>query len=161
MTLKSSFAPIINERAKILILGSLPGDLSIAKQEYYAHPQNRFWKLIFQLHQQTWSNQYATKVQVLKDHHLALWDICATASRLGSMDNAIHTVIVNPINELLISYPNIQKIVFNGKKAQQLHDQQVKRSPSITYITLPSSSPANALWNFEKLIQIWGEALKP
>lgn len=159
MTLKSSFAPLVNANAQILILGSLPGDLSLIKQEYYAHPQNRFWKVLFQVHQVNFSASYEIKKQLLSQNHIALWDICATAFRIGSMDTDIQHVEANAIHGLLLEFPNIQKIVFNGKKAQQLYDKHFDRLETIQYKTLPSTSPANATWNLEKLCTAWKDAL--
>ena len=153
--LKQSFAPIIPSNARILILGSLPGDLSIAKDQYYAHPKNRFWKILFTLFEKEFSTDYMDRVQLLKTNQIALWDVCASAIRPGSMDIAITEVVPNKINQLLQENPTIQTILFNGQKAQKLFEKYFVKQQDIGYHTLPSSSPANAQFSLEKLITHW------
>lgn len=153
--LKQSFPPIISQNANILILGSLPGDLSISKNEYYAHPQNRFWKVLFALFEKPYSTDYSEKVQLLHDQKIALWDVCASAHRPGSMDIDITNVIPNDINYLLLQNTTIKTIIFNGQKAQKLFDKHFDKQQNIKYITLPSTSPANAQFSIDKLLVHW------
>jgi len=153
--LKQSFAPIFRTDAKFLILGSLPGDKSLEEQQYYAHPQNRFWKLIFQLMDKPLEQSYSARIQVLTDHRIALWDTCASAIRPGSMDNAILGEVPNDIKGLLTNVPSIGTIIFNGNKARQLYDKYHTRLPNIAYHSLPSTSPANAQFSFERLEAAW------
>jgi len=152
---KQSFDPIVPEQAKILILGSLPGDLSIAQHQYYAHPQNRFWKILYSVFNEEFSPIYTERIAFLHRHQLALWDVCATAIRPGSMDTAISKVVPNAIPELLDKHPSIQAVYFNGQKAQKLFDQFLSRRDSISYRCLPSSSPANAQFSLQKLNEVW------
>lgn len=152
---KQSFEPIIPNVPQILILGSLPGDLSIAEHQYYAHPQNRFWKILFHLFEKDFQKDYKQRLAFLEQHHIALWDVCATAVRPGSMDSDISEVMPNDIPTLLAKYPSISHIYFNGQKAQKLHDQYLEKDPSRHYYTLPSSSPANARFSFDKLLLSW------
>lgn len=153
--LKQSFAPILPLKPRILILGSLPGDLSIAKNQYYAHPQNRFWKILFALFGKEFSTDYAQRIALIEENHIALWDVCASAIRPGSMDTAISEVIPNPIPQLLTQHPTITKIIFNGQKAQKLFDKYFQKQDNLSYITLPSSSPANAQFSIDKILQHW------
>src|SRR5690606_15813579 len=153
--LKQSFAPIIPSQPRILILGSLPGDLSIAKDQYYAHPQNRFWKVLFRLFEKDFSPDYDARIRLLHTHGIALWDVCASAIRPGSMDTAISEVIPNPIPQLLAENPSITKVIFNGQKAQKLFDKYFKKQENLNFITLPSTSPANAQFSIEILLQHW------
>lgn len=153
--LKQSFAPIIPLQPRILILGSLPGDLSIAKDQYYAHPQNRFWKVLFQLFGKEFTTDYSQRIKLLHQHQIALWDVCASAIRPGSMDTAISEVIPNPIPQFLAEYSSITTIIFNGQKAQKLFDKYFKNQENLHYITLPSTSPANAQFSFDRLLQHW------
>lgn len=153
--LKQSFAPIIPNHPRILILGSLPGDLSIAKDQYYAHPQNRFWKVLFALFEQEFTTDYSKRITLLHQQQIGLWDVCASALRPGSMDTAISEVIPNPIPHLLDEHPTISKFFFNGQKAQKLFDKYFKKEATISYITLPSSSPANAQFSIDKLLLHW------
>lgn len=159
MAFKNSFPVIINEEAEILILGSLPGDLSIAKQAYYAHPQNRFWKLMAKLFNRELSISYSDRVQLLQENRIALWDVCKTAYREGSMDTAIQDVEANAIHELISSYPKLKKIVFNGQKAMKLYDKHLNRVDELSYYCMPSTSPANASYNLERLMESWREVL--
>lgn len=153
--LKQSFAPIIPLQPRILILGSLPGDLSIAKDQYYAHPQNRFWKILFQLFGKEFTTDYSKRIKLLHQHQIALWDVCASAIRPGSMDTAISEVIPNPIPQFLAEYSSITTIIFNGQKAQKLFDKYFKNQENLHYITLPSTSPANAQFSFDRLLKHW------
>lgn len=153
--LKQSFAPIIPCNPRILILGSLPGDLSIAKDQYYAHPQNRFWKILFALFEKEFSTDYNERITLLEGNQIALWDVCASAIRPGSMDTSITEVIPNPINQLLQDNPTIQTILFNGQKAQKLFDKYFSKQEDLIYITLPSTSPANAQFTLDKLLLHW------
>lgn len=153
---KESFEAILPPQPRILILGSLPGDQSLARQQYYGHPQNRFWKILFHIYGEKGNpTDYNRKVQFLHAHHIALWDVCATAHRMGSMDTAITAVIPNPIAALIDNHPSLLSIYFNGQKAQKLYDQYFERNPKIIYHTLPSSSPANAQYSLDKLVDNW------
>ena len=143
----------------ILILGSLPGDKSIAEDEYYAHPQNRFWKVLFQHYQIPYSTIYTERLNLLHQKGIALWDVCASAERKGSMDTDINKVVPNTINELLQAQPNIQRVIFNGQKAENLYKKYFERLQHITYYSLPSTSPANAQYSLEKLLNLWSKAL--
>lgn len=156
---KYSFDPIISPQPKILILGSLPGDLSLELQQYYGHPQNRFWKLMFHLFHLEYSTDYNIRQQFIKDHHIALWDVAHSASRVGSMDSDMKNEVPNPIHQLLAEYPSIDKVIFNGKKAEGLYLKHFKPLNHIHYFSLPSTSPANARYTFDKLEHIWSEAL--
>lgn len=153
--LKQSFAPIIPNQPRILILGSLPGDLSIAKDQYYAHPQNRFWKVLFALFEQEFTSDYSERIKLLHQQQIALWDVCASAIRPGSMDTDISEVIPNTIPQLLAENPAISNVIFNGQKAQKLFEKYFKKQENLNYITLPSTSPANAQFSIEKLLQHW------
>lgn len=153
--LKQSFPPIVSPSPRTLILGSLPGDLSLLQQEYYAHPQNRFWKVIFRLFEKDYNINYHNRTQLILEHQLALWDICQSAVRRGSMDTDIREALPNRIDELLESKPSILTIVFNGKKTEQLYKKHFPYWQHIQYHTLPSTSPANAQFTLEKLVEAW------
>ena len=155
MLKKVSFSPIIDAQAKILILGSLPGDKSLTLQEYYGHPQNRFWKLIGMLLNFTPNSSYSAKITQLQSRQVALWDVCGSAFRPGSMDSDIQQVSPNAIPELLAAYPAIHTIFFNGQKAETLFNKHFNRDPKLHYIKLPSTSPANATYRIEDLLVHW------
>ncbi|KGE15879.1 DNA-deoxyinosine glycosylase [Sphingobacterium deserti] len=153
--LKKSFDAIVPEGSTVLILGSLPGDRSLAEQQYYAHPQNRFWKLIAHLFQEELPLYYQHRVDILHKHKIALWDVCQTAFRKGSMDLDILEEVPNPIPQLLQTHPGIKAIFFNGQKAEKLFDKYFQRVEELHYETLPSSSPANASFNQDRLLERW------
>lgn len=152
---KKSFAPIVPKKSKLLILGSLPGDKSLQENQYYAHPQNRFWKTLALLLSAPIPIDYASRVELLHQHHIALWDVCEAAIRKGSMDTDILEESPNKIDQLLKDNSNIKAVCFNGQKAQKLFDKYFKRVPHLQYITLPSTSPANANFNQERLLAAW------
>ena len=106
----SSFPPIINNESKILILGSIPGIKSLEMQQYYAHPQNKFWKIIFELFNEKFTTDYKERIEILEKHHIALWDVIDTCERKGSLDSEIRNEEANKIGELLHNYPNIKAI---------------------------------------------------
>ena len=133
----------------------MPGDFSIAKDQYYAHPQNRFWKVLFALFGQEFTTDYSKKIALLHQQQIALWDVCASAIRPGSMDTDISGVIPNTIPKLLAEQPTITKVIFNGQKAQKLFDRNFNKQENRSYITLPSTSPANAQFSIDKLMQYW------
>ncbi|PIE45989.1 MAG: DNA-deoxyinosine glycosylase [Gammaproteobacteria bacterium] len=142
--MKQSFPPLINQRSHFLILGTLPGEDSLAFQQYYGHRRNHFWRIIGDIIGQP----------------LALWDTVAAANRQGSLDQHIHQPIFNDIPALLRHYPSISYIGFNGKQARrffQSHESQLPRT--ITLVDLPSTSPAYTL-AYEHKLAAWQQALQ-
>ncbi len=157
---KRSFAPITASDARILILGSLPGDRSLELQQYYGHAQNRFWKILAAIFKTDVPATYEEKVQLLADNKVALWDVAHNAIRHGSLDSAIRDVEPNDIDRLLETHPEIRTIAFNGQKAEAMFNKFFNRREGIKYVTLPSSSPANAGRNLTSLIDEWQNALQ-
>lgn len=155
MQISSSFDPIIGNTPQILILGTLPSQQSLAKLEYYGNNRNHFWRLIHDLHAQNLSVDYHDKVSFAKANKIALWDVCQHAVRRGSLDADIKEEIPNKIMDLLLEYPTINHIAFNGQKAEKLFDKHFKRQKNIAYSTLLSSSPANAMYSYEEKLSQW------
>ena len=153
--LKKSFAPVIATNPKILILGSLPGDRSLKENEYYAHPQNRFWPIITDILNANPGLDYNKRIHLLQTSGICLWDVCETALRMGSMDTDILKETPNDISALLDKNRSIFAILFNGKKAEQLFDRYHRRRANLQYFTLPSTSPANARYRRDQLVQAW------
>lgn len=153
--LKKSFAPIADEQSRLLILGSMPGDRSLQLAEYYGHPQNRFWKLIAQLTNTKELDSYDMKLMMLKKSGIALWDVAHQANRPGSMDSSMSGEIPNDIAGFIHTHQKIRAIAFNGRKAEQLYARHFPYLPHIHYYSLPSTSPANAGYSFEKLCNAW------
>lgn len=154
-TIIQSFAPIIDDDSRILILGTMPGEESLRQQQYYAHKQNLFWKLICHVTNQPFTELYEERKQLLLKNHIALWDVCQTCVREGSLDSDIKEVIPNSIDQLLEKHPNIQRLAFNGKKAEALFKKYFKPFGKINSLSLPSTSPANASMSIEKKLSSW------
>lgn len=163
MTNCKSFSPKITTKSKILILGSMPGVKSLEEQQYYAHPQNRFWKLMGLFCKCANMNDlnYSNKINILLDNGFALWDVIKFCSREGSLDSNIQDEIPNEIPELLKNYPNIEKICLNGNTA---YTTFTKYYPQLLQeykcYNMPSTSPANAKYTLNKLYDKWSDALK-
>ena len=151
-----SFKPSIDKNSIVLILGSMPGVKSLEEQQYYAHPNNRFWKLMGMFCNTTnlQDINYQEKLQILLNYKFALWDVIESCNREGSLDIDIKNEIPNNISDLLKQYPNIKGIILNGGKAYSAFK---KYFPELLKYykcyKLPSSSPANAKYKLENLYQ--------
>jgi len=162
MTNCKSFPPSVDNRAKVLILGSMPGVKSLEAQQYYAHPQNRFWKLMALLcnDKNLPGLNYKQRLKVLSDNHFALWDVIKFCKREGSLDSNIQSEIPNKIPDLLNKYKNIETIVLNGSKA---YSSFKKHFPNLlkdyNCLKMPSTSPANAKYRLENLYKEWNSNL--
>lgn len=152
-----SFPPLIDTSCRILILGSMPGRESLAQQQYYAHPQNRFWRLLARLLDAPQPCTYPEKQKLLLGHAIALWDVLAFCEREGSLDTAIRNEQPNDILGLLHSYPGLRAIFCNGGKAAATLKKQWGRllPPELPVYQLPSTSPANARKRLQDLEQDW------
>ena len=143
--IKYGLAPIARKDARLFILGSLPGDASLAAKRYYAHPTNQFWRLLGNaigddLHSLT----YDARLDRLGVRQIGLWDVIGSASRKGSLDQAIREAQHNQLDHLLHDFPALQAIAFNGSTAASIGRRLVGDLPSaITLVDLPSSSAAN------------------
>jgi TDG/mug DNA glycosylase family protein len=155
------FPPIARRDATTLILGSLPGQRSLRQQQYYAHPQNAFWKLIGRVFHADGQLTYTGKVRLLTAHRIALWDVLAAAERPGSLDSSIvhATAHANDFEEFFRSHPRIRRVFFNGRKAEEMYGRFVlpglaPEFAGLRYECLPSTSPAHAGMTFaEKLVR--------
>lgn len=153
-----SFLPSINSKSEILILGSIPGVKSLEEQQYYAHPQNRFWRMMGLLCnvENLQDLNYPQKLQVLLKNRIALWDVIGTCTRKGSLDSNIQNETPNNIPELLKQFSNINTICLNGNKAYAAFK---KYFPDLlkkcNCYKLPSTSPANARYKLNDLYREW------
>lgn len=154
-TLHSSFDPIAENRPKVLILGTMPGALSLKEQQYYAHPQNMFWKILFRLFEQTYSVDYKERIGLLIRHHIALWDVLQNCEREGSLDSNIVNEIPNDFNRFFERHTEIKHVIFNGQPARKFFMKYVGLSNNYMYHLLPSTSPAHATKSFEIKLQEW------
>lgn len=153
-----TFEPVYDDTSKILILGSFPSVKSREQQFYYGHPQNRFWKVIAQICREEVPESPEEKQMLLKKHHIALWDVIESCDIMGSSDSSIRNVVPNDM-DLILSAAEIRNIFVNGNKAYELFLKYCKRDGQPPLTKLPSTSPANAAWNMEKLLQAWKGAL--
>lgn len=156
------FPPVIGLAPEILILGSLPGIASLNQQQYYAHKQNAFWRILQALFAIPADAEYAMRCQQVQAARLAIWDVCHSAHRPGSLDSAItrNSVIANDINGLLALHPSIKLIAFNGNAAASLFNKHIQLQQPLTTITLPSTSPANAGITYAQKLEKWSALLK-
>lgn len=150
---KRSFAPVVNENVRLLILGSLPGELSLAHQQYYANPQNRFWALMSEvIGTHLPALDYPTRLQTLLENRIGLWDVVAEAHREGSLDSRIRNHANNDLVSLAASLPKLAAIAFNGGTAARIGLKALMdHADRYQIIKLPSSSPAYTLPYQEKL----------
>lgn len=159
-----SFPPIALPDARLLILGSMPGVASLHAGQYYAHPQNRFWKILGEILGFDPASPYPQRVASLQEAGIALWDVLASCHRPGSLDADIHaaSAVANDLPGFLTSHPGIKRICFNGATAESLFRRHV--SPrlgdrKIETLRLPSSSPANASIPPQQKLAAWSDAL--
>lgn len=158
----SGFPPIAGARARLLILGSLPGQESLRQRQYYAHRANAFWKIMGHILEAGPDLPYETRARRLVERRIALWDVCAAAERPGSLDTAIvrSTVVANDFRSFLEQHPEITRIGFNGAKACELYRRLVlpglpRELAAVDRIVLPSTSPAYAALPFEEKLARW------
>jgi double-stranded uracil-DNA glycosylase len=137
------------------VLGTLPGEESLRRREYYAHPRNLFWPIVFALFGETPAPVYADRVRFIRDHNIALWDVCASAQRIASADTTIAREVPNAIDALLDTHPGIRAVAFNGSGARRLYDRHFARRPELRYFALPSTSPAHARLDFREKFARW------
>lgn len=150
-----SFAPIASNDATVLILGTMPGTKSLEIQQYYGHPQNNFWRFIFEILNEDFSKDYETRKALLIKNNIALWDVLQFCERIGSLDSAIKNEITNNFEQFLKQHPNIKTIFFNGQKAAAFFKKYVSLDNHYELITLPSTSPANASKTLESKLNEW------
>lgn len=142
-TYKQSMAPVGAADARLLILGSLPGDASLAAQRYYAHPTNQFWRLLgAAIGEELARLDHDARLIRLAARRIALWDVVADATRAGSLDTAIRAARANPLADFAASHPCLEAIAFNGRTAAMIGRRSLGDATSLTLIDLPSSSAA-------------------
>ena len=154
-SLKRSFPPVVDDNTRLLVLGSLPGEQSLAEQRYYANPRNHFWLLIGDvIGRDLASLPYEDRLQALLGAGVGLWDSVGSATRKGSLDAAIRQVSANPLRELVATLPALRAVAFNGGRSAAI-GRKALAGLDLEFIPLPSSSPAYTLSLDEKREQ-WG-----
>lgn len=146
--------PVFDKESKILILGSFPSVKSREEGFFYSHPQNRFWKVLAEIWKEPVPVSIDEKKSFLLRNHIAVWDVIKSCDIEGSSDSSIKNVVANDIGVILLE-ANIKQIYVNGKKAQQLYQKYIYPMLQKEAICLPSTSPANAAWSLERLVQEW------
>lgn len=159
-----SFAPVAARDAEVLILGSMPGEASLAARRYYAHPQNAFWPVMGMLLGFEAQSPYALRLRALKSARIALWDVLRACRREGSLDADIarEDLAANDFAAFFRTHPRIRRVFFNGAKAEECFRRHVAREPGVPWQRLPSTSPAHAALSFDAKLQAWravGDAL--
>lgn len=155
----ASFPPIIDENSKILILGSIPGIKSLEMQQYYAHPQNKFWKILFEILGEEFTTDYHEKIKFLHQNHIALWDVIDTCERKSSLDSDIKNEEANKISELLEKHPNVKAIFCNGQKSFKNLQQILGKNFHLPIFVMPSTSPANAGVPYPEKLAQWSKII--
>jgi len=146
---------VVDPSSRVLVLGTLPGEESLRRREYYAHPRNLFWPIVFGLFGASPRAVYDERLRFVMERGIALWDVCGSAERLASADTAIRAEMPNAIPELLQSHPAIRAVAFNGSTARRLHDRHFGRRPDLVYLALPSTSPAHARLGLSEKLAQW------
>jgi TDG/mug DNA glycosylase family protein len=167
MKLKKGFPPIAEETATVLILGSMPGEESLRKNEYYGHPRNAFWKIMATLFGFDSSMKYEERTKVLLKNRRVLWDVMRFCEREGSLDINIknRTIIENDFDSFFNSCPNIGYVYFNGARAEKEYFKRVlprlsRSKRNIKYDRLPSTSPAMNQLSLKAKIKEWSKIKK-
>ena len=150
-------SPVIDSRTRLIVLGSFPSVASLQAGEYYAHPRNHFWPVLSAI----WGVDlralpYPERLQAALQHGLGIWDVYAHCRREGSLDSAIHDAEFNDLAGLKQLAPQLQAIAHNGGESARA--MRFTRSLGVQLLRLPSTSPANASWSFERKLAAWREA---
>ena len=156
MTVKAGLPPIARPDVRLFVLGSLPGDASLAARQYYAHPTNQFWRLLGGvIGEELHALAYEVRLDGLARHRIGLWDVIASATRPGSLDQAIREAAHNRIEHLLHDFRDLRAIAFNGSTAASVGRRLIGDPPAgIALLDLPSSSAANTA-SFAEKAQAW------
>ena len=151
--------PVYDEDSEVLILGSFPSVKSREEGFFYGHPQNRFWKVTASVFDEEPPRTTEEKKDFLIRNHIALWDVIGSCDIEGSSDSSIRNVKVNDIS-MILTTADIKAIYLNGKKAYHLYQQYLEPVIQREGVCLPSTSPANAAWSLDRLIECWGMQIR-
>lgn len=150
--------PVYNPESEILILGSFPSVKSRESGFFYGHPQNRFWRVIAGVCGCAVPQSIEEKKRMLLTHHIAVWDVIRSCEIVGSSDSSIKNAEPNDIRLILNAAP-IRAVFVNGKKAESLYRKYLEPATGRPAVALPSTSPANAAWSEQKLLDFWNRAI--
>lgn len=151
--------PIIGPHARLVVLGSFPGAASLQAQQYYAHPRNHFWPILSALWQvDLRAMPYGERTAYVRDKGLGVWDVYASCRREGSLDSAIEAAQPNDLAQLVRLAPGLQAVAHNG--GESARSMPITRALGLPVWRLPSTSPANASWSFERKLAAWRECFE-
>lgn len=152
--LLTGLPPIIDDKTRVLILGSFPGEASLHAKQYYAHPRNQFWRLLSAvLNEPLHALAYEERLERLRDHQIGLWDVIDVCEREGSLDSAIRRAQHNDFDVLKHQCPHLRRVCFNGKTSGKFAPRFAEAG--FETLVLPSSSPANMQLSFEQKLAVW------
>lgn len=154
LPIKHEIDPVYNEDSRVLILGSFPSVKSRESGFFYGHPQNRFWKVLSGILDVPLPVTVEEKKQMLLENHIAVWDVIGSCRITGSSDSSIKDVVPNDFTEIL-GKSSIERIYSNGATSWNLYKKYLLKETGIEALKLPSTSPANAAWNLERLKEAW------
>ena len=151
--------PVIGRQTRLVVLGSFPGAASLAAGQYYAHPRNQFWPLVGELlGEDLRALPYLQRLDRLRRRGLGLWDIYARCRREGSLDSAIEDAVLNDLASLRLRAPGLRAVAHNGGESARA--MRITAALGVPVLRLPSTSPANASWSYERKLAAWREALR-
>ncbi len=151
--------PVVSPRTRLLVLGSFPSVASLQAGQYYAHPRNQFWPLLADLFGQPLADwPYARRLAFVREHGLGIWDVYARCRRPGSLDADIRDAVPNDLPTLVAGLPQLRVIAHNGGESARA--MRVTRDLGPAVLRLPSTSPANASWSFERKLSAWRQAFE-
>ncbi|MCG3175588.1 MAG: hypothetical protein MOGMAGMI_00521 [Candidatus Omnitrophica bacterium] len=154
-TVLRGLAPIIDERSRILILGTMPGPVALARRQYYGFPGNHFWKVLPAVLGEPAVEAYPARLELLRRHHIALWDVLKTCRREGALDAEIRDGVPNDLPALIAAHPAIGAVFLNGRLAERLYRRWFGGHLHLPVRTLPSTSPAHASQSLDRKIDAW------
>ena len=150
------FPPVTNKATRLLVLGSLPGAVSLARSQYYAHPQNQFWRLMGRvIDRELVPLDYESRLRALLDAGVGLWDTVAAATRPGSLDADIRLHAASDLAALAATLPELRAVAFNGGTSMRIGRRQLAGVEGLELVDLPSSSPAYASVGFDRKLETW------
>ena len=159
MTRLVGLPPVIGPGTRLLVLGSFPGVASLRAQQYYGHPQNQFWKILSALWaQDLQALPYEQRLAVVRDRGLGIWDVYAACEREGSLDSAIREAECNDLGRVRRECPQLRAIAHNG--GESFRHARHTQALGLPVYRLPSTSPANASWSFERKLAAWREVFE-
>lgn len=152
-----SFEPVFSPEARVMIVGSMPSVKSLEQAQYYAHPRNAFWPILFDVFGREYTQDYEAKKSLIRENALALWDAACVCEREGSLDSRMRDVVYNDFDALYVCCPKIHTVLCNGGMAHSLFVKSGAAGRR-TVLRMPSTSPAYTM-AYERKLEIWKETL--